>query len=96
MEIRSFNTLEDALAAGFKVDLGNGQYGKSEPATYDEKCYNLAEDFLEDHPHLLTDRRTDELATLIQRTIEDWIAYEHNNYEPPDPPGWEGGFAENH
>lgn len=18
------------------------------------------------------------------------------NYEPPDPPGWEGGFAENH
>jgi hypothetical protein len=19
-----------------------------------------------------------------------------DNYEPPDPPGWEGGFAENH
>jgi hypothetical protein len=23
---------------------------------------------------------------------KDWSA----NYEPPDPPGWEGGFAANH
>lgn len=23
----------------------------------------------------------------------DWLI---ENYEPPDPPGWEGGFADNH
>ena len=27
-----------------------------------------------------------------QRYLDDLIS----NYEPPDPPGWEGGFAENH
>ena len=64
--------------------------------TYDIKCYELAEHFLDDEPHLATTKRTCELAELIQQTIEGWIAYEKNNYEPPDPPGWEGGFAENH
>lgn len=28
------------------------------------------------------------LATKLRRDL--------NNYGPPDPPGWEGGFAENH
>ncbi len=27
-----------------------------------------------------------------QRRLDEMI----DNYEPPDPPGWEGGFAENH
>lgn len=51
-------------------------------------------------------------AALMQRApSDDQIIAEHidaalaiatnlrrdmNNYEPPDPPGWEGGFAENH
>jgi hypothetical protein len=64
--------------------------------TYDSSCYDLAERFLEDSPHLNTERRKDELAALIQSTIEGWIEHEQSNYEPPDPPGWEGGFAENH
>ena len=63
---------------------------------YDTKCFDLAEAFLEDSPHLATAKRTDELAQLIQTTIEDFIASEEQNYEPPSPPGWEGGFAENH
>ena len=51
--------------------------------TYDTACYTLAAMFLEDVPHLQTDERTDALASLIQQTIEDYIAYEQNNYEPP-------------
>lgn len=64
--------------------------------TYDVKCYDLADEFLSDTPHLHTEKRTDELAKLIQQAIEDFIADEQRNYEPPDPPGWEGGFADNH
>ena len=51
--------------------------------TYDPACYTLAAMFLEDVPHLQTGERTDALASLIQQTIEDFIAYEQNNYEPP-------------
>ena len=64
--------------------------------SYDPKCYDLAEAFLEDVPHLNSDARRDELAQLIQSVIEDFIALEQSNYEPPDPPGFEAGFAENH
>ena len=64
--------------------------------TYDSKSYDLAEIFLEDEPHLNTEGRRDELAKLIQTTIEDFIKHEQSNYEPPDPPGFEGGFADNH
>lgn len=64
--------------------------------TYDTKCFDLAEAFLEDSLHLATAKRTQELAALIQTTIEDWLDHEQNNYEPPDPPGFEGGFAPNH
>ncbi len=63
---------------------------------YDIKCLDLAEAFLEDHSHLNTAANADELAGLIQKTIEDFIQYEQDNYEPPDPPGFEGGFADNH
>lgn len=55
-------------------------------ANYDTKCFDLAEAFLSDTPHLATTDRTDELAALIQRTIEDFIADAERNYEPPDPP----------
>lgn len=64
--------------------------------SYDTKCYDLATAFLEDEAALNTDSRCKELAQLIQTTIEDFIVHERANYEPPDPPGWEGGFAENH
>lgn len=65
-------------------------------ATYDSKCHDLATDFLSDTPHLDTTDRVHELATLIQKTIEDFIADAERNYEPPDPPGFEAGFADNH
>lgn len=50
--------------------------------TFDEKCYDLASIFLGDEPHLHGERRCEELATLIQKTIEDYIKLENNNYEP--------------
>jgi putative ribosome biogenesis GTPase RsgA len=64
--------------------------------TYDVKCYDLANTFLSDTPHLHTVDLAHALAEIIQQTIEEFIAYEQENYEPPDPPGWEGGFADNH
>lgn len=64
--------------------------------TYDSKCADLAENFLQDVPHLWTDQRIKELAAEIRSRVEEWIEYEEKNYEPPDPPGWEGGFADNH
>jgi hypothetical protein len=64
--------------------------------SYDSKCFDLADTFLQDHPHLWTGRRIGELAQVIQDAIEDYFTTEQDNYEPPDPPGFEGGFADNH
>lgn len=64
--------------------------------TYDPKCEDLADHFLHDVPHLWNDRRQQELALAIQQAVEDYIEGEQRNYEPPDPPGFEGGFADNH
>jgi hypothetical protein len=52
---------------------------------FDPKCFDLADAFLEDHSHLWTKHRTDELAQIIQRAIDNYIAAEQDNYEPPDP-----------
>jgi hypothetical protein len=51
---------------------------------HDQKCFDLAETFLERTPHLATGTRTYQLATLIQQTIDDFVATEQSNYEPPD------------
>lgn len=64
--------------------------------TFDSKCYDLASTFLEDEPNLFSHDGCTELASRIQQTIEDFIEEARRNYEPPDPRGWEGGFAENH
>jgi len=64
--------------------------------THETKCYLLAGAYLDKYPHLDTVDRIEELSDLIQQTIEGFIAREHDNYEPMDLPGWEGGFAENH
>lgn len=66
------------------------------PKSYDPKCRDLAELFLEDEPHLNTLDRQDDLAAAIQQAIEDWFRSAKNNYEPPSPPDFEAGFAENH
>lgn len=64
---------------------------------FDEKCWNLAAVFLSDEPHLSTTDRCNELAQLIQTTIEDFIASEQSNYESPQHgDAWDGGFVENH
>lgn len=64
--------------------------------TYDTKVYDLASAFLEDEPNLFTMHHNHHLACAIQSAIEEYIAEANRNYEPPDAPGWEGGFAENH
>jgi hypothetical protein len=65
--------------------------------TYDAKCYELAAEFLGDEPHLHTTDNTEQLAKLIQQTIEEFIADMNRDYDPPDRgDAWSGGFAENH
>ena len=63
--------------------------------TYDRKTYELAEYFLENEPHLNTEKHRDDLAKEIQTAAEDWLTDARRNYGPPDPPGFEGGFAAN-
>ena len=64
--------------------------------TCDSRCTDLASVFLEDEPNLFTEQGCTELAKRIQQTVEDFIAEASHNYEPRDPPGFEGGFADNH
>ena len=64
--------------------------------TFDSRCYDLASVFLEDEPNLFTDSACMLLAARIQQAVEDFIAEARDNYEPRDPPGFEGGFADNH
>lgn len=44
--------------------------------SYDSRCYDLAEVFLDDEPHLNAESYRTELAQLIQNTIEDFIEFE--------------------
>ena len=45
--------------------------------SYDLRCYDLAEIFLQDEPKLAKDKKTAlRLAQCIQTVIEDWIAEE--------------------
>lgn len=64
--------------------------------SYDSRCFDLAAAFLEDEMHLFTEKNNVALAQVIQDAIEEFIAGARDNYEPPDPPGFEGGFAANH
>jgi hypothetical protein len=43
---------------------------------YDDKCYKLASDFLEDYPQLNTEQNRSKLAEEIQTLIEDFIRWE--------------------
>ena len=38
---------------------------------------------------------SEDAVDLVNEWIED-LDWHDDNYEPPDPPGWEGGFADNH
>jgi hypothetical protein len=40
---------------------------------FDTKCYQLAQDFLEDEPELNNKANAGKLAQVIQDAIEDWI-----------------------
>lgn len=49
---------------------------KQRKPTYDSRCHDLAAIFLDDEPQLRTPENIEDLAGLIQQTIEDYIAYE--------------------
>jgi hypothetical protein len=49
-------------------------HGMKRKYTYDPRCFDLAALFLGDEPALHTGENMDELAHLIQQTIEDYIS----------------------
>jgi hypothetical protein len=48
---------------------------------HDQKCWDLANAFLDDHPHIHTTDNFNELADEIQRTIDEFIADKLRNYD---------------
>ena len=44
--------------------------------SYDTKCFQLAAEFLDDHPEIRSIENIGKLAQEIQTTIEDWIETE--------------------
>lgn len=48
---------------------------------YDIKCLDLAAVFLSDVPDIDNPANRDELAQLIQTTVEDWISYQEGPCE---------------
>jgi hypothetical protein len=55
---------------------------KTYPVTCDEKCYDLASAFLEDHPGLHGHDEANELGGVIQKAIDEWIADAKDNLTP--------------
>lgn len=53
--------------------------------TYDPACYDLAEHFMQDEPFCrdkkLYEKNVDDLAKCIQKTVEDWFAFDINELE---------------
>lgn len=43
--------------------------------SFDSRCYDLASVFCQGEPTLDNEAKRNELAQLIQTTIEDWIAF---------------------
>jgi hypothetical protein len=50
--------------------------------TFDPKCYELAEAFLEDETGMGSEADLNDLATEIQNTIENWIEHARSFNEP--------------
>jgi len=62
--------------------------------TYDVKCYELAEHFLQDHPEINTVDRCRDLAGEIQEAVESWLSMEewlHKKRLARDHQGTTGG-----
>ncbi len=53
---------------------GQHNHGMKRKYSYDPRCFDLAALFLGDEPALHTGANMDELAHLIQQTIEDYIS----------------------
>lgn len=53
------------------------------PATYDQKCFELAQYFLADESKLMN--KAADLAVHIQASVEDWIAWEKTSGEHLSP-----------
>jgi hypothetical protein len=50
--------------------------------TFDPRCFELAEMFLEDAPSINSTAHRRELAALIQQTVEDYISHEERRPAP--------------
>jgi hypothetical protein len=55
------------------------------PLSFDSKCYDLAEHFLEDEPTLDNEDARNQLAQEIQETVEAWIIDKRDDTDAKDP-----------
>jgi hypothetical protein len=53
--------------------------------SFDSKCYDLAEHFLQDEPDLDNEDRRKELAQEIQEAVEAWFLAERDERDVKDP-----------
>ena len=53
--------------------------------SFDSKCYDLAEHFLEDEPTLDNEDARNELAQEIQEAVESWIIDQRDKRDVKDP-----------
>lgn len=58
---------------------------KKKQLSFDSKCYDLAEHFLEDEPTLNNEDARNELAQEIQETVESWIINQRDKRDAKDP-----------
>ena len=68
---------------------------------YDPRTFRVEPDkegfmIINDYGEDMEPKRRWHSYNAAQASLSDMVAEWLENYEPPDPPGWEGGFAENH
>lgn len=60
----------------------DGKHLPKYKVTCDEKCYELASFFLEDHQGLRSHDHANQLGGVIQKAIDEWIADAVANHTP--------------
>jgi hypothetical protein len=72
---------------GYQAETGREVIlvAKKKQLSFDSKCYDLAEHFLEDEPTLNNEDARNELAQEIQETVETWIIDQRDKRDVKDP-----------
>lgn len=59
---------------------------------HDGESFFIGDDYDDEFMPTARFSTREQAEAALDAMVEDFL----KNYEPPDPPGWEGGFGENH